>query len=1759
MKKTLLFLKLLVVTFFASAQNNIAPLATATADGANGGGCRTGACTTLNDLNFGTCGTQQMWISTTPPNAVGVDYIRFDFPNPETFDTIVIHHAQNNARFLTGGTIQYFDGTNWITHSSFSNLPMQCISRIGFPKLTTDAVRITSFLMQGTGQLSNPNFREIEIISAPNGTNDAAVLSVDSPSVFCAGMQDVYATIANLGLNQIDSVTVNWEVNGIVQTPVVYNQTLDTIPGVGNYSAQVLLGSAMFNSGSNSVTVYTTNPNGVADTVTANDTVTVFPTTATPPQSVVAVNQRLTSVDIQVNGYLGTLAYEYDLQGFTLGSGISGTASTSLISLTGLGQGSTYDVYVRSICGAGDSSAWVGPVTFNTSYGVPYFEDFTTFTAGLNNNPFPNAWSSTNGTSNPRWESEDATGANENSSATGPFYDNTTPSTTGGMYMYLETSGGAGDSADFVSPPIYIDTNMTNVLFEFYYHMYGATMGDLKVFVDTNGVSNLLTTISGQQQVAGSDPFNLFAANLVGYQGTSVILRFRGISGSSFNSDMSIDDIRISPVSALNAGVVELQSPTGALCPGSLTPVLGVKNFGSDTLNTVKVMWNINGVVDSLNYTQGINPGDTASVTLPSFTVSSTQLYDIRFYTKDPNMTPDPIPADDSLSFLGLRTGLSGVYTVDPNIAASVTNFITFADLTTQLSNYGVCGGVTVNVANGVYLEPLEIDGIVGANASNTLTIDGGDSSLTIISEDGTLSFAALTIANADYVTIRNMSFIYGGATGAGAILANANHNVVSNCQIIADTTTTTSLMYGVSLSGASGSHSTGARTDNNIIRDNVIKGGYYGIRAYGSVSDPVNNLVIENNSIEKAYYYGVYMFYADTLTMTDNTIDMEARANINADGAYIYYTTNFDISRNNLRAPDYGMYIYDFTGAFTQTRKNRLANNMIYSNSDYGLYMYYIDSTELFHNTIVTNGTGIPALQIYTSTTRSIGNYDIRNNIIYSNGSFALRTNMPDTVFQTMDYNAYYTSGNDLLSINSTTYSNLSAYTTANSAFNANSVEGDPTFINYPLDLHVLGALANDVGDNSVGITVDLDGDTRPFPGSTTVDMGADEFNPPSCTPPTATTFTNVTINTADVTFTTASTASSFRYEYGTIGFTPGAGTSVLTTTTTSSITGLASGTIYELYVTEICSPTDSAPTVGPYSFATAYSIPLNEDFETFTVGNIGTTFANGWNNSGTTTPQWQVEDASGANENSLNTGPFFDATTPSVTGGKYMYLETSGGALGSSNDLSSPSIFVPASAGGVVLEFAYHMYGATMGDLHVLVDTNNVLDTVISISGQQQTAGSAAWIDTSALLVGYQGTSMKLVFRGVRGSSFTSDMSIDNIRLFDTVAVDVALDTIVSPMSDCGLSNAEDVTIAIQNLGLSPASGISATYIFDGGTPVTETVPVTINPGTTYNFTFATKVNASAIKSYTLDASISLTADGDPTNNTSTGYTFVGSFSDSISANSPLKYYTFESNDGNWVPSGINSSWEWGTPSSFYINGAIGTKAWVTSVANNHNANEMSYLESSCYDLSTIAPTTPILLNFRTLFKTEIGADQVWMEYSIDNGRNWLKVMPSIASVNFYNNTTANVWEGFSAGGVGTWLPVLNDLQGLGGNSKVKFRFAFVSNGTIENDGFAIDEFQVGTIVGIDEQIKSGSSTLGLTPNPAKDVLNMTFGNFANGNYQVSIINTNGQVVQEEILTVGSTLDVKEVNISSLEAGVYFVRTLNGEQISTQKLIVK
>ena len=149
---------------FASAQKNIAPQVTSI----SGSDVRTGVITDINNGNLGSCNTQLIWISTSsPPSSTpGVDWIEWEWSSTKIFDSITIHFGYDNRRFLTGGLIQVYDGTSWVTKYHFSGLVTAtgvCSATVSFPPISAQRMRITSFEMTGPGQTSNPSFREIQI------------------------------------------------------------------------------------------------------------------------------------------------------------------------------------------------------------------------------------------------------------------------------------------------------------------------------------------------------------------------------------------------------------------------------------------------------------------------------------------------------------------------------------------------------------------------------------------------------------------------------------------------------------------------------------------------------------------------------------------------------------------------------------------------------------------------------------------------------------------------------------------------------------------------------------------------------------------------------------------------------------------------------------------------------------------------------------------------------------------------------------------------------------------------------------------------------------------------------------------------------------------------------------------------------------------------------------------------------------------------------------------------------------------------------------------------------------------------------------------------------------------------------------------------------------------------------------------------------------------------------------------------------------
>lgn len=68
---------------------------------------------------------------------------------------------------------------------------------------------------------------------------------------------------------------------------------------------------------------------------------------------------------------------QYGLSGFTMGTGIFQSTTSYPMNISSLTANSFYEVYVRAICGEGDTSLWTGPVGFNT-YDQGVYLDWST-------------------------------------------------------------------------------------------------------------------------------------------------------------------------------------------------------------------------------------------------------------------------------------------------------------------------------------------------------------------------------------------------------------------------------------------------------------------------------------------------------------------------------------------------------------------------------------------------------------------------------------------------------------------------------------------------------------------------------------------------------------------------------------------------------------------------------------------------------------------------------------------------------------------------------------------------------------------------------------------------------------------------------------------------------------------------------------------------------------------------------------------------------------------------------------------------------------------------------------------------------------------------------------------------------------------------------------------------------------------------------------------------------------------------------------
>lgn len=134
-------------------------------------------------------------------------------------------------------------------------------------------------------------------------------------------------------------------------------------------------------------------------------------------------------------------------------------------------------------------------------------------------------------------------------------------------------------------------------------------------------------------------------------------------------------------------------------------------------------------------------------------------------------------------------------------------------------------------------------------------------------------------------------------------------------------------------------------------------------------------------------------------------------------------------------------------------------------------------------------------------------------------------------------------------------------------------------------------------------------------------------------------------------------------------------------------------------------------------------------------------------------------------------NTGP-----SAASEGSRYIYVESSNpnypnktGAFDFTYDLTSLL--------NTELKFDYHMYGQEMGSLFVDVYDGVWHQAVWSATGQKHFSDSERWDEAVVDLSAYQEQSgVKVRFRGMTASSYTSDMAVDNVRLLGVTVHDLS-----------------------------------------------------------------------------------------------------------------------------------------------------------------------------------------------------------------------------------------------------------------------------------------------------------------------------------------------------------------------------------------------
>lgn len=1149
----------------------------------------------------------------------------------------------------------------------------------------------------------------------------------------------------------------------------------------------------------------------------------------------------------------------------------------------------------------------------------------------------------------------------------------------------------------------------------------------------------------------------------------------------------------------LDLTVVSLLSPSAPVSSGSLVPVsVDLGNAATTTITSASVTYQVN---NNTPVTETFN-GNILQAGSTSFTFSTpmtvpTSTFDLKVWVSNINgQGPDNNSGNDTLVASICPALAAGTYT----LGGATPDYSSIAAFVDRVNCGGIAGPVTLSIQPGTYPMTATLNNVPGAAAGSSITFSSATSvaSDVILEVDTPANAGGLYVEGTDGVTFANLTFRRNAIPSTTSFLLSfsggSDNGSVVNCNFVDSTGTSTSSLNRAILISQSGGVA---------VQNNVFNGFYYGVELEALASNnALQNIVASNQFYDYKYRAMLVGEQLGIQIVGNRFVNFGGTSTA---GAAIYMSANrsFVVQDNDISGGISGYGIYSTNNNGDSTAYCQFINNSIVGTTASGITsativhygMYLISSTtdgndfvEVLNNTvnlnITTTSTSTLQSGVYFSggsaaTPAWDGVRFINNNIAVfpTPGNTlppnyrALRFSIPTAAdIGDFNHNNYYLGGgtNNLIRINSplNDFATLQDWrdTTGN---DLNGLNVDPVFATTNSGIPTAAGLDN-AGMPLAAVATDITGATRDL---LTPDIGAYEFSPNtrdlavvsllnpvfSCglgaSEPVTVVLENIGLNaisTADLTLIFNGGTPQVNALNRTIN--PADTIHFTFTNTVNMATG--GNYTFEIYVTTAndgnpLNDTLRTDVLNPL----LNNFPYLIDFEAASVG-VATGLPDGWTINPVTGFRFQVEDGT---TSSTNTGPTVDHTLGTAAG-KYIYSEASSGSAGDVAQLISPCLNL-SSLTAPAVQFWYHMYGADIDRLVIEAEVGGNWVPVDSIVGEQQTANADPWLMYRTLI---PTNAAAIRFSVVRGTSFDGDVALDDIRILESPTTDIRVTRLVSPLQGCALTNSEPITAEFINVGIDTLNNSPVGYRINGGS-VSVGALSNFLPGDTLVYTFPVNADLSTLgANYTIEIFNSNTNDGFTSNDTAVGvahnYPVVNSF--------PYNQ-DFEANDGGWYASGSNSSWAYGTPAGSVIDtAASGTKAWVTNLTGLYNASETSYLQSPCFDFSSLVDPD---VEFDIWWNTNGTAGVTNLAYSTDGGATWSPVGNTTSGIsnwfNYAGNATSLTQPGWQGNpGSGGWVRAKHNVGFLAGEPNVSFRVQFFSStSTIQRDGVGIDNFSV------------------------------------------------------------------------------------------------